>query len=96
MKKWAVLAGLLLAGCSQKPVQSEIIYLARGDAVVKCGPYVAERNLGRALERAGAGFQGNLARYDAAHASEVVTPITQLRQCVMDYQKAGYERVPAP
>jgi hypothetical protein len=72
MRKCAVLACLLLAGCGS--LQTEKVYLARTDGQrVTCGPYDAQ--LG---DQDGQAMQ------------------MRLRQCVSDYQRQGYERVPGP
>ena len=80
MRKWGILACLLLCGCNLDGPVTETVYLAKpGAANVQCGPY------GKKIEMAGGDSSAIQANYQR-----------QLRDCVNDYQKAGYQRVPGP
>lgn len=72
MKKWAVLACLLLAGCESMADSTETIYMERGAESVACGPY---RGLG---------------------ATAMAAAAASLRDCVSDFQRQGFQRVPGP
>ena len=90
MKVTITLIALLLAGCTSTPGwQTETIYLQNTDGeVVQCGPYgdggkvSASQRVVRVLS------EGPNERIQKREYL-----FLELRQCVTDYQQAGYKRI---
>ena len=78
MRNVVFIALLGLAGCAEP---TETIYLARGEQRVQCGPYKAVNNVARAFAPESA-------------TPQVVEAEYKLRNCVSDYQRQGFNRVP--
>ena len=100
MRVLITLVALLLAGCtSTTDLATETIYLQNADGeVVQCGPYGGGEISGserfrRVMQGASEGYRGRGREY----LDSLKEPhLTRLRQCLFDYQMAGYGRIPAP